>query len=34
VLEQRDVDKQAKVANKKEQRMMDEFAMRATRNAK
>lgn len=34
VLEQRDVNKQAKVANKKEQRMMDEFAMRASRNAK
>ena len=34
VLEQRDLDKQAKVAGKKEQRMMDEFAMRATRNAK
>ncbi len=34
VLEQRDVEKQTKVANKKEQLMMDEFAMRATRHAK
>ena len=34
VLEQRDVNKQAKVASKKEQRMMDEFAMRVSRNAK